>query len=203
MQTELTDDRIAKALAHPLRARILTLLEGGAASPVELAAELDAPLGNVSYHVRQLAAMGLLELVSTTPRRGAIEHHYELTVRPPAPTPWRELPRVARDAIVSTELEKVAKALERSLPAVGFGLPGGQLEQLELTLDARGREAVGRQLETTLAKLRDIERASTARLEKRASESDRSNVVLMHFAAVDEPQPASRGRRRAEKTPSA
>jgi DNA-binding transcriptional ArsR family regulator len=69
----------AKALAHPLRGQILTLLEdGGRKSPSELAGELEgAPLGNVSYHVRYLHGQDLIRLVATEPRRGAVEHFYE------------------------------------------------------------------------------------------------------------------------------
>jgi hypothetical protein len=37
-----------------------------------------APLGNVSYHVRQLHDVGVLRLVKKTPRRGAIEHYYSV-----------------------------------------------------------------------------------------------------------------------------
>jgi predicted transcriptional regulator len=32
----------------------------------------------VSYHVRQLEKAGLIELVATKPRRGALEHYYTL-----------------------------------------------------------------------------------------------------------------------------
>jgi DNA-binding transcriptional ArsR family regulator len=72
--------RHAKALAHPLRGQILTLLEdGGRRSPNQLARELGngAPLGTVSYHVRYLHRQDLIRLVDTQPRRGAIEHFYE------------------------------------------------------------------------------------------------------------------------------
>jgi len=36
----------------------------------------------VSYHVRTLAQLELIKLVKKTPRRGAIEHHYEAVERP-------------------------------------------------------------------------------------------------------------------------
>jgi DNA-binding transcriptional ArsR family regulator len=79
-------------LAHPLRAQILERLEDHTASPTELADELAAPLGNVSYHVRILADAGLIELARTTRRRGATEHHYRTaaqatTAQRPAPQP--------------------------------------------------------------------------------------------------------------------
>ena len=65
-------------MAHPMRARILAALDGRELSPVELAGELEATLGVVSYHVRVLADAGVVELARTTARRGAIQHHYRL-----------------------------------------------------------------------------------------------------------------------------
>ena len=67
-----------RAMAHPMRGRILATLDGQELSPVELARELGASLGVVSYHVRVLADAGLVELARTTARRGAIQHHYRL-----------------------------------------------------------------------------------------------------------------------------
>src|SRR5215213_7129748 len=68
---ETSEARIAKALAHPLRARILQRLGERVASPGDLAVELDAPLGVVSYHVRMLRDYDCVELVRTAPRRAA------------------------------------------------------------------------------------------------------------------------------------
>lgn len=78
----------AKAIAHPLRARILEALGGKLRSPNELAVEFHEPLGNVSYHMVVLRDLGMVELVDTAPRRGALEHFYrarwrvQLDVRP-------------------------------------------------------------------------------------------------------------------------
>jgi DNA-binding transcriptional ArsR family regulator len=68
-------------LSHPVRLRVVLAMGGEEASPSMLAGRLQAPLGTVSYHVRCLAALGLLELVSSHPRRGALEHVYALTPR--------------------------------------------------------------------------------------------------------------------------
>jgi DNA-binding transcriptional ArsR family regulator len=65
-----------RLLAHPLRARLWTAFSNSDYSPNELAKELDEPLGNVSYHVKVLLDAGVIELVATQPRRGAIEHYY-------------------------------------------------------------------------------------------------------------------------------
>lgn len=69
-----------RVLAHPTRVRILRELNStGVASPSVLAGRLGQPLGRVAYHVRTLRAWDLVELSATTPRRGALEHHYRLT----------------------------------------------------------------------------------------------------------------------------
>src|SRR3954462_11013969 len=79
---ETSEARIAKALAHPLRARILQRLGERVASPGDLAVELDAPLGVVSYHVRMLSDYDCVDLVRTEPRRGALQHFYKATAPP-------------------------------------------------------------------------------------------------------------------------
>src|ERR1700754_3922823 len=85
---ETSEARIAKALAHPLRARILQRLGERTASPGDLAVELNAPLGVVSYHVRMLRDYNCVELVRTEPVRGALQHFYDAQ--------WRTLPSQLR-----------------------------------------------------------------------------------------------------------
>jgi DNA-binding transcriptional ArsR family regulator len=72
------DQRLAKALSSPLRARALALIAEGVASPKAIAVELDLDVRGVAYHVRVLRKLGCIELVETQPRRGAIEHIYRV-----------------------------------------------------------------------------------------------------------------------------
>lgn len=72
------DPARAKAYSHPIRIQVLNRLSDAPASPSTIAEEISQPLGNVSYHVRHLAKLGLIELDGTTPRRGAVEHTYRL-----------------------------------------------------------------------------------------------------------------------------
>lgn len=76
-----TDADVLKALSHPLRRQIMTLVGDGVASPKELAATLGEPIPNVSYHVGILRDLGLIKVVRETPRRGAIERHYAAVKR--------------------------------------------------------------------------------------------------------------------------
>ena len=56
------DSRRLRALAHPLRMRLLAALRlFGPATATELARRLDTNSGQTSYHLRQLAEVGLIE----------------------------------------------------------------------------------------------------------------------------------------------
>ncbi|QKW38206.1 winged helix-turn-helix transcriptional regulator [Actinomadura sp. NAK00032] len=70
-----------RALANPLRVRIVSLLTGTAMSATEVAEELGLAHGSASYHLRQLAAAGFLEQVgdepsAATPGRGRAPKRY-------------------------------------------------------------------------------------------------------------------------------
>lgn len=73
---------LLKAISHPIRARALTVLNQRAASPSELAAEQDAAVPDVAYHVRVLRELGMIKLVSTRQVRGATQHFYRSVSQP-------------------------------------------------------------------------------------------------------------------------
>lgn len=74
--------REAKALAHPLRLRILRLCGQRELTNKQLADRLDRDPGTVLYHVRQLADAGLLDQAPVrTGDSGALEKPYRSTGR--------------------------------------------------------------------------------------------------------------------------
>ncbi|MBS1861963.1 MAG: helix-turn-helix transcriptional regulator [Actinobacteria bacterium] len=73
---ELIDARFAKAIAHPLRVRIMVELDRGPMSPAEYAAKFEEETENVWYHFRILAECDCIEVVGERSRRGATEHFY-------------------------------------------------------------------------------------------------------------------------------
>jgi DNA-binding transcriptional ArsR family regulator len=79
------DNNLLVALGHPLRRRILRLMAGEETiSPREMSEALEAPLSNVSYHVRVLADCAAITLVRTEPVRGSMQHFY----CPSIAAPW-------------------------------------------------------------------------------------------------------------------
>ena len=121
-QTETSPEgitqQLAKALAHPLRVRILTSLHKGVSSPNQLSQELGEPLGNVSYHVKTLLEFDCVELVKTEPRRGAVEHFYRATERAFfSASDWEKIPASARKGIAGSMLETVGQDATEALIA--------------------------------------------------------------------------------------
>src|SRR3954462_5753946 len=120
-RSDISDPRVIKALTHPLRVQILHSLEERTASPSELANEIGAPLGNVSYNVRQVHSLGLIKLVKKTPRRGAIEHHYKALARSSiSDEAWAGQPGLVKEAVVGTSLGELGHAVNAA--AVGGGV---------------------------------------------------------------------------------
>lgn len=75
----MTKADVAQALKHPLRRRVLsTFVADQLMSPSEAADRLDAPLREVSYHVRVLAGYRFLVLRATERVRGARKSYYLL-----------------------------------------------------------------------------------------------------------------------------
>jgi DNA-binding transcriptional ArsR family regulator len=76
---EISAPRQFKALAHPLRHRLLGLLDRRAATVGQLAEALGELKGNVSHHLKVLEAAGLVRVVRTRRVQGGTEHWYGRT----------------------------------------------------------------------------------------------------------------------------
>src|SRR3954452_3411551 len=69
---------MGKALSHPLRVRILMGMNAPPRmlSPSEFSEEARVSMGLASYHFRELAKAGCIEVAEEIRRRGATEHRY-------------------------------------------------------------------------------------------------------------------------------
>jgi DNA-binding transcriptional ArsR family regulator len=183
---DINDPRLVKALAHPLRVRILGVLQDRVASPSDLAQELKAPLGNVSYHVRILAQLGLLKLVKKRPRRGAIEHYYEARSRVRvSDRAWGQVPNVVKEAMVNATLDQVSTYVEQSAESGGFERANAHLMRQPLRLDEEGWTELSALVLKTLERANEIEAASRERLKKSNHEGEfEAGLVMMLFEAV-------------------
>jgi DNA-binding transcriptional ArsR family regulator len=181
------DPRYVKAMRHPLRVRILAMLDERTASPNELSGWLGATLGVVAYHVRALEQVGLIELVDETPVRGALEHHYRATERPTVATEdWAQAPTVARQAVLGSSLEVIAAYCRASAAAGGFDRADAQLRRAQLRLDARGFAQLSKACDRLLVQAEKIEAAAATRIAKNPHADDvvEAGLGVLLFDAV-------------------
>jgi DNA-binding transcriptional ArsR family regulator len=177
---------MAKALAHPLRVQLLSLLNEGVASPNELAKKLDEPLTNVSYHVRMLHDLGCIELVETEPRRGALEHYYRAIMRPFfGDREWARLPTETRRAVLDTEIKRVIRDVRTAAAGTGLDHPKVHVSWTPLELDREGMDEVASLLVGVLEELVQIQARATGRQAekggKKKSEALSTEVAMLHF----------------------
>jgi DNA-binding transcriptional ArsR family regulator len=162
---DITDPRLVKAYAHPLRISILSLLDNRVASPKQIAAELETPLPNTAYHVRQLAALGLVELVRRTVRGGAVEHHYTTKVRPTIPDElWTTLPEIVRRAAMGGAVQQALSEMIRAVDQGGFESDDAHLTRTPARLDAKGWRAVSREMHKAVKRVEAIVAETESRL---------------------------------------
>lgn len=99
-----------RALAHPVRIRILSLLTGHAMSSAELARELGMKHAAVSYHVRQLDKAGFLEVAETRTVRGGHERRYRYRAGAGGRGQWsREDPELVVRAVTGELIRRLAE----------------------------------------------------------------------------------------------
>jgi DNA-binding transcriptional ArsR family regulator len=185
--TTIDDPRYVKAMSHPLRVRILAILDERTASPVELAEWLDASLGVVAYHVRTLHRVGLIDLVKETRVRGAVEHHYKAKERPRvSEEAWERTPPVAKQAAIGSALQMINDYATASAGAGGFDRRDAHLTRTTMRLDARGWEELSRASTQLLERAQKIEEAARKRMDgdPEAEGVAEAALVVMLFQAV-------------------
>ena len=180
---DLVDPRIAKALSHPMRARILLILNERVASPNEIAEMIEERLPNVSYHVRALLDLGCIELVDTAQRRGAIEHYYRAIVRPFfSDSDWKRIPRSGRRAISDTLLKVIWDDVSGAAEAGTFdSRPDRYLAHSPMVVDDQGWAELADVMARALREVEKIESQSARRLRKSSEAGVPTSVVLMQF----------------------
>ena len=121
------DDRASlRAVAHPVRLRMLSLLTGTAMSAAEVARELDLTHANASYHLRTLLAVGELVEAGEERIRGGVAKRY----RYPHERRGENVKRQADLKSGISQARVLGRELERRVRQRDRGTPG-HLSDLE------------------------------------------------------------------------
>jgi DNA-binding transcriptional ArsR family regulator len=183
--TNITDPRWLRAISHPIRIRLLAMLDEEAASPVILASKLNQPLGTIAYHVRTLYDLGLLKLVSTRQRRGATEHYYKTTGHPTSSEEaWEGLDAISKQRLLTALIAKATDYATGSAAAGGFDAKEAHISTDALKLDRQGLEELALESKKWLARAQEIEREAAARNRDAPDSAVSVGLTLMLFEAL-------------------
>jgi DNA-binding transcriptional ArsR family regulator len=199
------DQRLVKALAHPLRVEILAILNERMASPNELSKELEEGLSQVSYHVKVLKDFECIEMVKTEPRRGAVEHYYRATARAfLTDRDWKKLPESIKPGMSAAFVKMVIDDVITALNAGSFDARDDRhVSWTPGVVDQQGWDESVDLVNETLERAIAIHAASAKRLAKSGEEGIPSTTVLMNYEGMSADarpsQKAKKGKAKARK----
>lgn len=176
------DVRLAKALSHPIRAKALVILNERVASPSDIAAILELPVANVSYHVNTLLKLQCIEEVETRHVRGAIEHRYRAIRRPWATLDdFKEMPASARYQWFSDVAAVAIEDMHWVVQTDHLEREDVHASWTRLRLDDQGWREVYDVLAQALKRCVEIHEESSKRFESGESEAREQRAMLSMF----------------------
>ncbi len=181
------DQRLIRALAHPIRGHALAILNERVASPNELAKELGEGLSQVSYHVKVLRDCECIELVKTEPRRGAVEHYYRATTRAfLTDRDWQHLPASIRSGMSSKLVQAIFDEVAVALDAGSFDARADRhASWTPMKVDEQGWGGIIEVLEDSLERILSIRAESSDRLNRSGEEGIDVSVSMLGFEAPE------------------
>jgi hypothetical protein len=190
----------ASVLAHPVRVRVLEILNQRDMSPVEFCREGFAPeemdVSHVAYHFRELAEYGCLRVIEENKRRGSIEHVYRGTARAYfSDAQWNELDEPERVRISKTMIQGLFARVEGALMSGIFDSRiDRHLTWVAMKLDEQGWREMSTTLAAAFGEIEQIRGDAERRLEHSGEEGIPSTCALLGFpSSVDThvPRPPS------------
>ena len=161
----------------------------GSGQGIDDSEETEVPLSNVSYHVRVLDELGLIEIVEEESVRGSVAHFYKALERPLIHNPdWEKLSPKVKNAFSGYVIETLMSDAARSLEAGVFDQRDDRhLTRTPLLLDERGwRKVTAIQIKALDGILKE-QAASAARLSGSKKEGIHVIAGMLCFEALPGP----------------
>lgn len=180
----LVDRRLTKALAHPTRVHILSILNEGPNSPSKIAKRLDnVSLNLTAHHIKVLRELGCVELVRKVAHGGRTEHIYRATKRQYfSAEEWANVDLHARPPITVGILRLISEDVGKSLAAGKFDeLPDNHLSRSPLNVDGEGWREIVSILERALGEVLEVNARSAERARLSGEDLMTIRVVMMQF----------------------
>jgi hypothetical protein len=190
---------ICAALKHPLRVRILEVLNEGPKSPSQFVDEGLFPketfinyaqaLSLTSYHFRALAKEGCLEVVESIPRRGAVEHVYEGKARVYfTDAEFEQMSAAQRGEFSRISFQGLVARADNAMRTGAFdSRTDRHLTWMPMQLDEQGWEELTTALAACFGEIEQIRHDAKGRL---AETSEESIPVTFGMVGFESPPPA-------------
>jgi hypothetical protein len=177
----------ASVLAHPLRVRVLEILNERDMSPIEFCREGFAPekmdVSHVAYHFRELAEYGCLAVIEENKRRGSIEHVYRGIGRAFfSDRDWAGVDSAERARISKTVFQGLLARVEGAMMAETFDAEEDRhLSWIAMQLDDQGWREMSTALAAVFGELEQIRADAEARLATSGATAIPSTCAVLGF----------------------
>ncbi|MFT3862819.1 MAG: helix-turn-helix domain-containing protein [Solirubrobacterales bacterium] len=189
----------ASVLAHPVRVRVLEILNERDMSPVEFCREGFAPenmdVSHVAYHFRELAEYGCLTVIEENKRRGSIEHVYRGIGRAYfSDRDWSAISPEDRARISKTVFQGLLARVESAMMDETFDAREDRhLSWIAMRLDEQGWREMATALGAAFSEVEQIRNDAERRLADSEARAIPSTCAILGFpspSAPDRPSPA-------------
>ncbi|OJU86080.1 MAG: hypothetical protein BGO11_04665 [Solirubrobacterales bacterium 70-9] len=176
---------LAAALSHPTRVGVISVLVEGPASARQLAEAIEEPLNNVTYHVKQLKDLGVIELDRTEQRAGGrvIERFYRATQRAYFDDrAWEALGRGERLGVLWSIIRLISKDIATAM-AGGTFFDGydANIIRSPITVDPEGWDEITELIDRATKDLFEIEERVAERCADGPEPEIHAKVEMLHF----------------------
>jgi DNA-binding transcriptional ArsR family regulator len=191
-ETKTAEGSVCDPLKHPERVRILEVINEAPMSPIRFLQggygtrkfeSKQEGLSYLSYHFRELEKAGLIEVIESIPRRGAVEHVYRGRSRVfYTSEEFDELPLQERTMLSRTSFQGLMARTDSAISSGTFDRRSNrQLTWRAMQLDEQGWQEMTDHLDEAFAKAEAIREAAGERIRHSDSEVIPATVAFLGY----------------------
>lgn len=189
---KISEGSLCDPLKHPERVRILEVVNEAPMSPIRFLKGGYATRGfktkqeglsYLSYHFRELQKAGLIEVIESVPRRGAMEHVYRGAGRVfYTSEEFNKLPLRERMMLSRTSFQGLVARTDRAIASGTFdNRTNRQLTWRAMHLDEQGWQEMTDHLDEAFAKAEAIREAAAQRIRQSDGETIPATVAFLGY----------------------
>jgi len=181
------DPRLVKAVGHPVREHILTVLNERVASPKEIGVELGLAVEDFYHHFEVLEALSFIERVKAKRRRGATEHFFRATecvlIDDPA---WSRIPDTLKADLSACVVKPIIDDVVAAIEGETFDARADRhTSWVPAHLDEQGWHEMQELLGETMWRAMDVRKRSARRLAESGERGTPATVAILGFETPD------------------